>query len=151
MSRFTTEAQRTQRRDPQGNRTMRYNELSGKIIQAAIEVHKELGPGLLESVYQTCLLHELRSMGINAVPEVPVPIVYKGNHIGHDLRIDLLVDDRIVVEVKSVEELHPIHTAQVLTYLKLTRNRLGLLINFNATKLVNGVERIMNGFLEEGE
>lgn len=130
---------------------MRYNELSAKIIGAAIAVHRELGPGLLEGVYQRCLLQELADANVSALSEVPVPIVYKGHRVGHDLRIDLLVDDRIVVEVKSVDELHPIHTAQVLTYLKLTGHRLGLLINFNELKLIDGLERIMNGYLEENE
>jgi GxxExxY protein len=130
---------------------MTHNELSSLVIKAAIAVHRSLGPGLLESVYQVCLLAELKSMGLRAEEQVAVPIVYRGERLANDLRIDLLVDDRVIVEVKAVEELHPIHTAQLLTYLKLTNKKLGLLINFNTTKLVDGLERVMNGYLDEGE
>ena len=130
---------------------MRYNELSSIIIGAAITVHREMGPGLLERVYQRCLLKELQYLDVPVLEEVRVPVVYRGEDVGRDLRIDLLVDQRIVVEVKSVEELHPIHRAQVITYLKLTGHRLGVLINFNVTKLTDGLERIMNGYLEEEE
>jgi GxxExxY protein len=94
---------------------------------------------------------ELKSMGLGAEEQVAVPIVYRGERLANDLRIDLLVEDRIVVEIKAVEELHPIHTAQLLTYLKLTNKKLGLLINFNTVKLVDGLERVMNGYLDEGE
>ena len=142
----TTEAQR-----PQRIGSMTHNELSGLVIKAAIAVHRALGPGLLESVYQVCLAQELRDMGIPVAEQLAVPIIYKGNRLANDLRIDLLVDDRIVVEVKAVVELHPIHTAQLLTYLKLTNKKLGLLINFNVEKLTDGVERKMNGFLVDGE
>jgi GxxExxY protein len=163
---FTTEARRTQRRilgrmsgtevSTEARSTQRkmgvtHNELSGLVIKAAIAVHRALGPGLLESVYQVCLLQELRDLGLRVEEQVAVPIIYKGNRLANDLRIDLLVDDRIVVEVKAVLELHPIHTAQLLTYLKLTDKKLGLLINFNVEKLVDGIERKMNGYLEEGE
>jgi GxxExxY protein len=130
---------------------MTHNELSGLIIKAAITVHRSLGPGLLESVYQICLVHELTEMGIPLKEQVPVPIIYKGKRLANELRIDLLVDDRIVVEIKAVEELHSVHTAQLLTYLKLTNKKLGLLINFNVDKLVDGIERMMNGYLDEGE
>ena len=143
---ITTEAQSTQR-----NERMTHNELSSLIIQAAIAVHRALGPGLLESVYQVCLLAELKSMGLRVKEQVAVPIVYRGERLANDLRIDLLVEDRIVVEIKAVEELHPLHTAQLLTYLKLTDRKLGLLINFNTTKLIEGLERVMNGYLDEGE
>lgn len=90
-------------------------------------------------------------MGLRVQEQVAVPIVYRGERLANDLRIDLLVDDRIIVEIKAVEELHPIHTAQLLTYLKLTNKKLGLLINFNTTKLIEGLERVMNGYLDEGE
>jgi GxxExxY protein len=130
---------------------MTHNELSSLVIKAAIAVHRALGPGLLESVYQVCLMAELKSMGLGAEEQVAVPIVYRGERLANDLRIDLLVEDRIVVEIKAVEELHPIHTAQLLTYLKLTNKKLGLLINFNTVKLVDGLERVMNGYLDEGE
>ncbi|MBK9698871.1 MAG: GxxExxY protein [Flavobacteriales bacterium] len=130
---------------------MTHNEISSLVIKAAIAVHRALGPGLLESVYQVCLLAELRSMGLRVQEQVAVPIVYRGERLANDLRIDLLVEDRVIVEIKAVEELHPIHTAQLLTYLKLTNKKLGLLINFNTTKLIEGLERVMNGYLDEGE
>ncbi|HRH67905.1 MAG TPA: GxxExxY protein [Flavobacteriales bacterium] len=130
---------------------MTHNEVSSLVIKAAIAVHRALGPGLLESVYQVCLLAELKSMGLRAEEQVAVPIVYRGVRLANDLRIDLLVEDRIIVEIKAVDELHPIHTAQLLTYLKLTNKKLGLLINFNTTKLIEGLERVMNGYLDEGE
>ncbi|HMU13227.1 MAG TPA: GxxExxY protein [Flavobacteriales bacterium] len=130
---------------------MTHNEISSLVIKAAIAVHRALGPGLLESVYQVCLLAELKSMGLRALEQVAVPIVYRGERLANDLRIDLLVEDLVIVEIKAVEELHPIHTAQLLTYLKLTNKKLGLLINFNTTKLIDGLERVMNGYLDEGE
>ncbi|MBK6627191.1 MAG: GxxExxY protein [Flavobacteriales bacterium] len=130
---------------------MTHNEVSSLVIKAAIAVHRALGPGLLESVYQVCLLAELKSMGLRVQEQVAVPIVYRGERLANDLRIDLLVEDRVIVEIKAVEELHPIHTAQLLTYLKLTNKKLGLLINFNTTKLIEGLERVMNGYLDEGE
>ncbi len=130
---------------------MTHNEISSLVIKAAIAVHRALGPGLLESVYQACLFAELKSMGLRVQEQVAVPIVYRGERLANDLRIDLLVEERIVVEIKAVEELHPIHTAQLLTYLKLTNKKLGLLINFNTTKLIEGLERVMNGYLHEEE
>lgn len=130
---------------------MTHNEISSLVIKAAIAVHRALGPGLLESVYQVCLFAELKSMGLGVQEQVAVPIVYRGERLANDLRIDLLVEDRVIVEIKSVEELHPIHTAQLLTYLKLTNKKLGLLINFNTIKLIEGLERVMNGYLDEGE
>ncbi len=130
---------------------MTHYEVSSLIIKAAIAVHRALGPGLLESVYQVCLLAELKSMGLRVEEQVAVPIVYRGERLANNLRIDLLVEDRVIVEIKAVEELHPIHTAQLLTYLKLTDKKLGLLINFNTIKLIDGLERVMNGYLDEGE
>lgn len=90
-------------------------------------------------------------MGLRVQEQVAVPIVYRGERLANDLRIDLLIEDRVIVEFKAVEELHPIHTAQLLTYLKLTNMKLGLLINFNTTKLIEGLQRVMNGYLDEGE
>lgn len=130
---------------------MTHNEVSSLVIKASITVHRALGPGLLESVYQVCLLAELKSMGLRVEEQVAVPIVYRGQRLANDLRIDLLVEDRVIVEIKAVEELQPIHKAQLLTYLKLTNKKLGLLINFNAIKLIDGLERVMNGYLDEGE
>lgn len=130
---------------------LKYDELSELIIKAAIEVHRELGPGLLESIYETCLAHELLEQGVRVAQQMPVPIVYKGTRMPNDLRLDLLVDDRIIVEAKAVEEFHPVHQAQLLTYLKLTNKRVGLLLNFNSPVLVKGIKRMMNGYLKEGE
>jgi GxxExxY protein len=125
---------------------MDLSELSGAVIGAAIEVHRVLGPGLLESAYELALEREL---GLRKVPvqrQVAVPLEYKGLELGDGFRLDLLVDDALVVEVKAVERLQPIHEAQLLTYLKLANKRLGLLINFNERTLKEGVKRVANGF-----
>jgi GxxExxY protein len=109
------------------------------IIGAAIEVHRELGPGLLESAYQTCLAYELTLRRLDVLREAPIPVVYKGQRIDCGYRIDLLVEGDVIVEVKSVETLLPIHTAQVLTYLRLTGARRALLMNFNGVTLKEGL------------
>lgn len=129
-----------------GSGDVHLDELSRGVIGAAIAVHRALGPGLLESVYETCLQEELRLRGLASVSQLAVPILYKGRQIGPAFRIDLLVEDRVVVEVKAVRALEPVHRAQLLTYLKLSRKRLGLLINFNERTLVDGVRRLINGF-----
>ncbi|MCD6345487.1 MAG: GxxExxY protein [Anaerolineae bacterium] len=116
-------------------------ELTSQIIGAAIDVHKALGPGLLESAYQACLARE---MGLREIPferEKPLPVSYRGEYVECGYRLDFLVDGKVIVELKSVNELHPIHEAQLLTYLKLTGCRVGLLINFNVLKLIDGVVR----------
>ena len=118
------------------------NEISGKIVDAAFEVHRTLGPGLIESVYETCLTHELTERRVRFERQRPISIQYKGISLDDGLRIDILVEDRIVVELKSVEKLAPIHEAQLLTYLKLTGCRLGLLINFNVPLIKDGLQRI---------
>ena len=124
---------------------MDLNELSSLIIKAAINVHKELGPGLLESVYQKCLLIELNLMGLEAESEVPLPVIYRGQKVDDDgFRIDLLVEDEIVVELKSVEKIQKVYPKQLLTYLRLAKKELGLLINFNEVLLKNGIKRIVN-------
>ena len=120
------------------------NELSGEIISAAIEVHRILGPGLLEFLYEEALVLELEIRNINVSRQVEVPVAYKGQRLTNNLRLDLLVDDLIVVEVKSVEQILPVHEAQLLSYLKLTGKRLGLLINFNSALLSKSVRRIAN-------
>lgn len=124
---------------------MTTNELSSIIIGAAIEVHNTLGPGLLESVYEECLIHELREIGLEVKEQVVVPIHYKGTKIKSKLKVDLLVQDKIIVELKAVQELSPIHAAQLLTYLKISNYRLGWLFNFNELKIKNGLRRIING------
>ena len=120
------------------------NEISKKIIGCAIEVHRQLGPGLLESAYQECLLYELKQAGLKVQKEIPMPIVYKEVTLDHGYRIDLLVEERVVIELKTVEVLNDVHTAQVLTYLKLGDYRLGLLLNFHVSVLKNGIKRLIN-------
>ncbi|MBK8582381.1 MAG: GxxExxY protein [Flavobacteriales bacterium] len=125
-----------------------YDELSEQIIGAAIEVHRELGPGLLESIYEHCLELELRKLGLTVLRQHKVNVEYKGAQLDLGFRIDLWVDGRVIVEIKAVEAKHPVHAAQLLTYLKLTDCRLGLLINFNQQTLVKGVNRVANGLIE---
>ena len=120
------------------------NEISKKIIGCAIEVHKELGPGLLESAYQECLYYELKQAGMKVKKEKPMPIVYKEVKLDHGYRIDLLVEDKVVVEIKTVEGFNDVHTAQVLTYLRLGNYKLGLLFNFQTTILKKGIKRVIN-------
>ncbi|MBE9468840.1 MAG: GxxExxY protein [Bacteroidetes bacterium] len=120
------------------------NELSKKIIGCAIEVHRHLGPGLLESAYQECLLYELKLAGLNVKKEKPMPIVYKEVKLDHGYRIDLLVEEKVVIEIKTVEALNDVHTAQLLTYLKLGNYKLGLLLNFHVAVLKNGIKRLIN-------
>lgn len=120
------------------------NKISGEIINAAIEVHKTLGPGLLESAYKECLCYELKSRGLPVIKEQPMPIVYKEVKLDHGYRMDLLVDNKVVVEIKTVEGFTDVHTAQLLTYLKLGDYKLGLLINFHVSLLKNGIKRIIN-------
>jgi len=127
---------------------MDINQLSSQIIKAAINVHKQLGPGLLESVYQSCMVIEMKNMGMNVEAEVPIPIFYQGQKVHEEgFRVDLLVEDNIIVELKSVEEIKPVHKKQLLTYLRLAKKPLGLLINFNEVLLKDGITRIINGTL----
>lgn len=116
-------------------------DLTHKIIGAAIEVHRQLGPGLLESAFEECLAREFALRGINYERQKPVPVIYKGIKLECGYRIDLLVERRIVVELKSIEEIAPIHESVVLTYLKLSGNTVGLLINFHVTVLKDGIRR----------
>lgn len=116
------------------------------IIEAAMRVHSVLGPGLLESTYETCLAHELRKRGLAVRVQVPVPLVYDGIELEVAYRLDLLVDDEIIVEVKGVTKLHPVHEAQLLTYLRLSHRRVGLLLNFHSLRLRDGIKRLINGW-----
>jgi GxxExxY protein len=116
--------------------------LTGAIIGCAIEVHRTLGPGLLESTYEACVAHELRQAALAFETQVQIPIVYKGEEFPCGFRADLIVEDRVLVELKSVDRFLPIHDAQVLTYLKLRSLHFGLLINFNAQPLRNGIRRL---------
>lgn len=120
------------------------NELSNIILGCAIEVHKQLGPGLLESAYQECLFYELNNAGLDVIKEKPMPIVYKDVKLDHGYRIDLLVNNKVVIEIKTVEQFTDVHTAQILTYLKLGNYKLGLLLNFHVTTLKNGIKRVIN-------
>ena len=119
------------------------NELSYKIIGCVYKVHSALGPGLLESTYQTCLEFELINEGLKVEREKPLPVVYKEVKLEAGYRIDLLVDDELIVEIKSVDAIVPIHEAQVMTYLKLSNKKLGLLLNFNVTDMKKGINRII--------
>ena len=120
------------------------NHFTSVILDSAIRVHKEMGPGLLESVYHHCLLTELNTRGVNVQPMVIVPLHYRGRSLNKDYVIDVLVEGEIIVELKSVEGLLPIHDAQIISYLKLANKRLGLLINFNVPILKQGFKRFIN-------
>ena len=126
---------------------MTENEISQKIIGAAIEVHKQLGPGLLESTYETCLAYELKQLGLDVKQQQALPVIYKEVKLDAGYRIDLLIENKVILEIKSVDALADIHTAQLLTYLKLKDLKLGLLINFNSVKVIDGLKRILNGYL----
>jgi GxxExxY protein len=133
MSTIAAKAQRTPR------------EISRLILDAAMKVHTALGPGLLESTYEACLCHELRKIGLSALTQVPIPVIYDGIKLEVGYRIDLLVENAVIVEVKSIEAIAPIHQAQVLSYLKLSDKSLALLINFNVVHLKDGVRRFVMG------
>jgi len=120
------------------------NPLSREIISAALDVHKGLGPGLLESVYEDCLAHEMSLRGMAFARQQVLPVAYKDLEIEAAFRLDFLVEDLVIVEIKAVDELLPIHKAQLLTYLKMTNKRLGLLINFNMPLLKDGIKRVAN-------
>ena len=122
---------------------MEFEALSRRVIGLAIEVHRELGPGLLESAYEQCLMHELLENGIRCAAQVPLPIHYKGMRLDCGYRMDIVIEEKLLVELKSVEMLQKIHEAQLLTYMKLSRMEVGLLINFNTTLLKNGIKRLV--------
>ena len=124
-----------------------YNSITSKIIGAAIEVHKELGPGLLESTYQACLNIEMLRRGLDVKSNLFQPIYFKGEQLDKNYIIDVLVDDEVILELKSVEAILPVHEAQLLTYLKLANKKVGLLINFNVPVLKDGIRRKINGNL----
>lgn len=127
---------------------MAINDLTKEVIGAAIEVHRAFGPGLLESAYETCLCHELGLRGIQFERQKPLPLIFKGATLDWGYRLDLLVSNSVVVEIKAVEAFLPIHEAQLLTYLKLGGWNLGLLINFNVRVLKDGIKRIVLGLKE---
>ncbi len=123
---------------------MEINEISGQIVDAAMKVHSALGPGLLESAYEACLVFELHRRGLKAVSQVELPVVYESVKIDVGYRLDVLVEAAVIVELKSVEKVLPIHQAQLLSYLKLSGKKLGLLINFNTVHLKDGITRLVN-------
>jgi GxxExxY protein len=137
MNILTTEAQR--HRGTEGERDPR----TALIIGAAIEVHRHLGPGLLESAYEECLCHELHLRGLTFERQVSLPIAYKGIHLGCGYKIDLIVEHEVILELKTVEALLPVHEAQLLTYLKVSGKHVGLLINFNTAILTHGIKRLV--------
>ena len=127
---------------------MNINEInvrSGQVVDAAMKVHSVLGPGLLESAYEACLAYELRKRGLTVSVQVPLPVAYERMRLDLGYRIDLLVDDVVVVECKAATKLLPIHEAQLLSYLKLSKHRVGLLVNFHSVHLKDGIKRMMNG------
>jgi GxxExxY protein len=130
---------------PARSASPRVNETTHAIIAAAMKVHTDLGPGLLESAYKACLAHELRIRGFEVATEVALPVIYEGRKLEVGYRIDLVVEHRVVVEVKSVEALHPIHHAQLLSCMRLSGISVGLLINFNVLHLRNGIKRMVDG------
>lgn len=123
---------------------MTENEISKVIFDSALKVHKNLGPGLLESAYEECLFYELQKSGLYVVKQKPLPLIYEEVKLEIGYRIDLLVEDKVIIEVKAVEALNDVHLAQVLTYLKLSNCKLGLLINFNVSLIKNGIKRVVN-------
>lgn len=125
---------------------MELNELSGVIVDAAFRVHTALGPGLLESAYEACLAYELREKNLMVASQVPLPITYRGMKIDLAYRLDLLVEDAVIVELKAVETILGIHEAQLLSYLKLSGKKIGLLMNFNVVHLKDGIKRMVNHY-----
>jgi GxxExxY protein len=123
---------------------MKYPETTERIITAALKVHSAIGPGVLESVYKTCLAHELKQIGVTVLTEVALPVMYDGLRLDSGFRVDLLVEDLVIVELKCVDTLLPIHKAQLLTYLRLSNKPIGLLLNFNVVHMRDGIKRIIN-------
>ena len=121
------------------------NQLTSEIISSAIEVHRNLGPGLLESTYEECMAYELQERKLKVERQLELPILYKGSELDQSYRIDLLVNNQVVIELKSVNRIEPIHDAQLLTYLKLANKRYGLLLNFNVPVMRQGIRRLLNG------
>jgi GxxExxY protein len=126
-------------------RAISLSELSHQIIKAALKVHSELGPGLLESAYQACLAYELRKAGLEVKSEVALPVIYDNVALDIGYRIDPLIENEIIVEIKAIERVVPVHKAQLLSYLRLSKKRVGLLLNFNVPHLREGIHRVVNG------
>ena len=124
---------------------MHFNQISGAVVDSAMKVHSALGPGLLESVYLACLVHELNQRGFHTAVQVPLPVIYDGVRLDLGFRLDILVEGCLVVEIKAVDGISPVHQAQLLTYLKLSHKHVGLLINFNVVHLRDGIRRMVSG------
>lgn len=128
--------------------TMHENEIATIVLDASFKIHTQLGPGLLESVYEVVLAHELRKAGLQVERQVSIPIIYDGLKFDEGFRADLLAGDKVIVELKSVETLNPVHAKQVLTQIRLSGKKLGLLVNFGEVSLKNGIKRLVNGTIE---
>jgi GxxExxY protein len=128
---------------------MSHNDISGTILDAALTIHRRLGPGLFESVYRVVLAHELTKRGLHVEREVPIPVIWDNLQFEVGFRADLIVQDMVIVELKSIESLAPVHKKQLLTYLRLADKRLGLLLNFGEEVLKDGVHRVVNGLVEK--
>jgi GxxExxY protein len=126
-------------------RTPRINQVSGAVVDATLKVHSQLGPGLLESAYKACLAHELRKRAFHVAAEVGLPVVYEGEKLELGYRMDLLVEGLVVVEIKCIDGIHPVHEAQLLSYLRLSGKSVGLLINFHVAHLKDGIKRMVDG------
>ena len=127
---------------------MTENQIATAVVDAAFKIHSTLGPGLFESVYEATLEYELQRRGLRVVHQIGLPVHYEEVKLELGFRVDLIVDEKVIVEIKSIEALAPVHKKQLLTYLRLTNLRLGLLINFNVELIRNGIQRVINGFLE---
>ena len=125
----------------------RYEEIGAQIVDAAYHVHRELGPGLLESVYEICMIEEIKDRGLFVENQVRIPVFYKGKELKKDFIVDILVEDLIIIELKAVEDLLPVHEVQLVTYLKLADKHLGFLINFNVSLIKSGIKRKINGYI----
>lgn len=123
---------------------MTENEISKVVFDCALKIHKSLGPGLLESAYEECLFYELRKTGLQVEKQKPLPLIYEDVKLEIGYRIDLIIENKVIIEIKSVESLNDIHLAQVITYLKLSNCKLGMLINFNVSLIKNGIKRVVN-------
>lgn len=124
---------------------MTENQIITQILDAAFKVHSALGPGLLEKAYEVCLIYELKKMGLKVESQKPLPLIYDGQEMGVDYKLDLLVEGKVLVELKTVDAFHDLHTAQVITYLRLSNLKYGLLLNFKAMRMKEGIKRVVNG------
>ena len=132
------------RRRKEVKKSMTENEIAKEIVDAAYQIHTKLGPGLLESVYEAVMAYELKKRSLNFVRQQPIPIIYESVHLKEGFRADFIVENKVIIELKSVEIIAPVHKKQLLTYLRLTNKRLGLLINFNTDLIKNGITRLVN-------